>query len=164
MGGQAGRVVVLTLLISVLAGCGGGAAPAEPTATSGPSSTAPVLGEAELAVCDGTIRMSQGVAILRAIRLRRGAGDDLAGALETILEGQRLVLDYASSRMRTRVRTLGFAVTNVTLAVEDFRTTGHRGTAASNIKRRTTALRRAIETFRSWVGCPDPTTDGPPGA
>jgi hypothetical protein len=138
----------------LLAACGGGSGTAGPGSTISPSSSAPVLTEDELAACDGTLRMAQGVAQLRSVRLRRGATGHLTSALDLITEGQRLVVDYAPGRMRTRVRTLGFAVTNLTIAVEDFRTTDRVDAAASNVKRRTTALRRAIDSFRTWVGCP----------
>ncbi len=148
--------MLIVLLVAALLGCGGGAAPGEPVTSADPSASVPVLGEAELAMCDGTIRMDQGVTKLRSVRLRRGAGGSLVGALDMILEGQRLVEEYAPSRTRTRVRTLGFAVTNVVIAVEDFRTTDRQQVAASNIRRRTNALRRGIESFRAWAGCPDP--------
>jgi hypothetical protein len=149
------------LLLAALLGCGGGAVPGDPVTSADPSASAQVLGEAELAVCDGTIRMDQGVTRLRSVRLRRGAGGNLVGALDLVLEGQRLVEEYAPSRMRTRVRTLGFAVSNVVIAVEDFRTTDRQQVAASNIRRRTNALRRSIEGFREWVGCPDPGAGAP---
>lgn len=150
---------VLALLAIVLVGCGDGSTtPSVPAPTGGPSASAPILGEAELAVCDGTTRMNQGVDELHQVRLRRGAGDSLTSALDRVVEGQRLVLEYATGRMRTRVRTLGFAVANITIAVEDFRTTDRYDEAAANIKRRTTALRRAVEAFRTWVGCPEDTT------
>lgn len=149
----------MVLLAVTLVACGGGSEPSFPAATSDPASSIPVLGEAELAVCDGTVRMAQGVARLRDIRARKGAEARLDAALSLVVEGQRLVLDYGTARMRTRVRTLGFAVTNMTIAVEDFRTTDRLEAAASNIKRRTTALRRSIESFRSWLGCPEPIAD-----
>ena len=94
---------------------------------------------------------------LEGIRLRRGASATLGSALELVLEGQRLVLDYAPGRMRPQVRTLGFAVTNLTIAVEGFRTTQRIEAAASTIRRRITSLRRAVDHFRSGVGCPGAT-------
>lgn len=163
MGGQAGRWVVLVLLAAIIVACGGGAAPSLPSATTDPSASVPVLGEAELAVCDGTVRMSQGVARIRDARVRRGADGRLESALGLVVEGQQLVLEYATRRMRARVRTLGFAVTNMTIAVEDFRTTDRVEAAASNIKRRATALRRSIESFRSWLGCPGSVADDEAG-
>lgn len=156
MTGRASGTAVLVLLVATLVGCGSGSAPGGPVASADPSASMPVLGEAELAVCDGTVRMSEGVTRLRSVRVRRGAGNSLGGALDLVLEGQRLVEEYAPSRMRTRVRTLGFAVTNVVIAVEDFRTTDRQQAAASNIRRRTNALGHGIEGFREWVGCPDP--------
>jgi hypothetical protein len=159
---RTGRTLVLALVAAVgVVGCGGGAtAPTDPGVTDSPTASARVLGEAELAVCDGTIRMGQGVTRLRQVRIRRGAADRLGSALDMVLEGQQLVLDYQPGRMRSRVRTLGFAVTNMTIALEDFRTTDRYDAAASNVKRRITALRRAIDSFRSWVGCPDPDPGG----
>jgi hypothetical protein len=157
---RAGRWLTLSLLAALLlVGCGGAASPTTPQASVAPSASIAVLGEAELAVCDGTIRMGQGVTMLRETRLRRGAANRLTSGLDTVVEGQRLVLEYATARMRTRVRTLGFAVTNMTIAVEDYQTTDRLDAAASNIKRRTTALRRAVDSFRSWVGCPPPVAD-----
>jgi hypothetical protein len=88
------------------------------------------------------------------MRVRRGSGGTLGHALDLVLEGQRLILDFAPARMRTRVRTLGFAVTNLTIAVEGFVTADRIEPAAATIKRRTTALRRALDSFRTWVGCP----------
>jgi len=151
--------VVAPLLAASVIGCGGGAAPSVPLPTADPSASIPVLGEAELAVCDGVARMTEGVERFRTTRLRKGADARLSGALDLVTEGQRIVIDFAPTRMYTRVRTLGFAVTNMTIAVEDFGTTDRLDAAASNIKRRTTALRRAVDGFRTWVGCPDPTID-----
>ena len=155
MGSRAGRWLTLVLFaVTVFAGCGGGAAPTGPGTTDASTASAPALTEDELAVCDGTVRMGDGVTRLEGIRLRRGASGTLSNALELVLEGQRLVLDYAPGRIRPQVRTLGFAVTNLTIAVEGFRTTPRIEAAASTIRRRTTSLRRAIDNFRSWVGCP----------
>ena len=160
---RAGRSLTLAVLaLVIVAGCGGGAAPTGPGATGAPTASVPPLGEAELAVCDGTLRMGDGVTRLERTRVRRGAGNDLASALDLVLEGQRLVLDYATGRMRRQVRTLGFAVTNLTIAVEGFRTADRLQAAASTIRRRTSGMRRAIDNFRSWVGCPAPVA-GPPG-
>jgi hypothetical protein len=163
--GRARGGVLLALLALAVLGCGGGASPSGPVATGGPSSSVPALGEAELAVCDGTVRMSEGVARIREIRLRRGAEARVASAFELVAEGQALVTDYAPLGMRTRARSLGFAVTNLSIAIEDLHTTDRVDAAVSNIKRRTTALRRSIEGFRTWVGCPEiagaDTTDDP---
>ena len=165
MGVRAARWLVLSLLAAlVLVGCGGSGGPTAPGSSVAPSASAAVLGEAELAVCDGTTRIGEGVTHLRSIRLRRGAADRLGAALDMVVEGQRLIVEYATSRMRTRVRSLGFAVSNITIAVEDFQTTDRVEAAASNVKRRTTALRRAVDGFRSWVGCPGATGDHAGGA
>jgi hypothetical protein len=155
---RAGRSLVLAVLAAVVVtGCGGGAAPTGPNTTDVPSPSVAPLSEAELAVCDGTVLMREGVARLERIRVRRGAGDSIVGALDLVLEGQRLVLDDTPGRLRQQARTLGFAVTNLTIAVEGFRTTDRMEAAAATIKRRTTALRKAIDTFRASVGCPGPT-------
>ena len=160
---RAGRSLTLAVLVLVVvAGCGGGVAPTGPGTTGAPTASAPPLGEAELAVCDGTVRMDDGVTRLEGLRVRRGSANDLASALDLVLEGQRLVLDYAPGRMRRQVRTLGFAVTNLTIAVEGFRTADRLEAAASTIRRRTTAMRRALDSFRSWVGCSAPVA-GPAG-
>jgi hypothetical protein len=143
------------LAVATLVACGG-ATPSAPVASLLPSASSPVLGQAELTVCDGTVQMRDGVTHLRQVRLRRGAADQLGVALDIVVEGQRLVTDAATTRMRTRVRTLGFAVSNMVIAVEDVRTTDRIDAAASNLRRRTTALRRAIDSFRDWVGCPAP--------
>lgn len=155
MGRRARGGVVLTLIAVSVVGCGGGASPSGPATTVGPSASVPVLGEAELAVCDGTLRMAEGVARIREIRLGRAATARVANAFDLVVEGQALVTEYAPSRMRTRARTLGFAVTNLAIAVEDLRTTNRVDAAVSNIRRRTTALRRSLEGFRTWVGCTD---------
>jgi hypothetical protein len=117
----------------------------------------PALTEADLAVCDGTVRMGQGVSRLERLRVRRQSINSIGGALDSVLEGHRLVVEFAPGRMRTRVRTLGFAVTNLTIGVEGLETSDRMDAAVALIKRRTTALRRAIDNFRSWVGCPSPT-------
>jgi hypothetical protein len=105
--------------------------------------------------------MGEGVARLEGIRMRRGAANTLGSALDLVLEGQRLVLDYAPGRMRSQVRTLGFAVTNLTIAVEGFRTGDRLEAAAATIRKRTAALRRAIDHFRTGVGCPGATAAPP---
>ena len=160
MGPRAGRSLTFVVLaVMAVAGCGGGAAPTGPGTTDTSSPSAPALDEDELAVCDGTVRMSDGVTRLEGIRLRRGASNTLGSAVDLVLEGQQLVLDYAPGRMRPQVRTLGFAVTNLTIAVEGLRTAERVEAAASNIRRRITSLRKAVDHFRSWVGCPGATAN-----
>ena len=154
-------LTLVVLALVVVAGCGGGAAPTGPGTTGAPTASVPPLGEAELAVCDGTVRMGDGVTRLERTRVRRGAGNDLGSALDLVLEGQRLVLDYATGRMRRQVRTLGFAVTNLTIAVEGFRTADRLEAAAATIRKRTAALRRAIDHFRTGVGCAGATAAPP---
>ncbi len=154
---RAGRSLALVVIVAMaVLGCGGGAAPTGPGATDVATSSAPALSDDERAVCDGTVRMGEAVRRLEGIRVRRGAASTLLSTLESLLEGQRLVLDHAPGRMRSQVRTLGFAVTNLTIAIEGFRTADRIEAAASTIRRRTTALSRAVERFRSWVGCPSP--------
>lgn len=161
---RAGRSLALALLaVLALVGCDtGGVAPTGPVATDAPTSSVSPLGEPELAVCDGIVRMTQGVTRLEGVRIRRGAAGSLETALDLVLEGQSLVLDYVPGRLRRQVRTLGFAVSNLIIAVEGFRTTNRIEAAAATIRRRTTALRRAIDQFRSQVGCPDPTSGAAP--
>jgi hypothetical protein len=153
---RAGWWLLLCLsAVLVVTGCGGGASPSPTAAPGDPMASMSPLSDDDLAVCDGTVRMVEGVGRLRAVRVRRGAADQLARALERVVEGQQLVLEYASGAMRTRVRSLGFAVANVTIAIEDLRTTDRYEAAATNVRRRITALRRAVESFRSWLGCPE---------
>jgi hypothetical protein len=161
---RAGRSLTLAVLVAIaVSGCGGGAAPSGSGPSQLPSASVPALTEADLAVCDGTVRMGEGVARLDGLRVRRQSINSIGGALDLVLEGQRLVLDYAPGRMRTRVRTLGFSVTNLVIAIEGLETADRVEAAVATIRRRTTALGRALDNFRTWVGCPSP-TDRPPAS
>jgi hypothetical protein len=70
-----------------------------------------------------------------------------------VLTGQDALRQRAPYQMRTRLRSLGLAVTNLALAVEDLRTTDNVDAAATNVKRSSTALGKAIRSFQRWVGC-----------
>ncbi len=141
------------LLVLVLAGCGAGT-PASPTASLRPGdSPAPSLDDGGIAVCDATLMMETGLTLVAAVKLKRGARDQLEQALQSVLTGQDALRSRASYRMRTRLRTLGLAVTNLTLSVEDFRTTSHISDAAVNVRKATKALGKAIDAFQRWVGC-----------
>jgi hypothetical protein len=148
----------------ITTGCGGAVTPTPSQHPEDPAASTLPLTDDDLAVCDGTIRMDQGATRMRQVRLSQAAVDRLQRGLDLVTEGQALVLQYASDRMVARVRTLGFAVTNATIAIEDLRTTERVDASVTNVKRRTVALRRSIDSFRSWLGCPPPapTTTAPP--
>jgi len=74
--------------------------------------------------------------------------------MQSVLTGQDALVQRAPPyQMRTRLRTLGLAVTNLTLAIEDVQTTARIDVAADNVKRSVTGLGKAIDSFQRWVGC-----------
>lgn len=157
-----GRVLACLLAMSLavtLAGCGSSGAPASPVASASvgspdPSaSPVPSLDVEDIAVCQATRKMEDGLVRLRAVKLRQGARNRLDQALQSILTGHDAVLLHAQRDMRARLRTLGLAVTNMTLAVEDFRTTNRIDVAAANVRRSGTQLVRAVDSFQRWLGC-----------
>ena len=157
-----GRVLVCLLamlLVVVLAGCGSGGAPTSPVASTtvgslDPSaSPLPSLDIEDIAVCQATLRMEDGLVRLRAVKLRQGARNRLEQAHQSILTGYDALLLHAQRDMRTRLRTLGLAITNIALAVEDFRTTDRIDVAAANVRRASTQLGKAIDSFQRWLGC-----------
>jgi hypothetical protein len=149
-------VVVLTL---VLAGCGASGSSNGPTSSTDPgspdpsASPAPSLDVEDIAVCRATLRMEDGLARVQAVKLRQGARNRLDQAMQSVLTGQDALLQHAQYDMRTRLRTLGLAVTNMTLAVEDFQTTDHIDVASANVRRASAQLHRAIDSFQRWLGC-----------
>ena len=151
-----GRIgwLLVALLTLVLMACGGAAPPAGPAGSSGPS-TSPLasLGPDEIGVCEAMLVMEAGLARVQTVKLRAGARHRLDQAVQSVLTGQDALLQRAPYWMRTRLRTLGIAVTNLVLAVEDFRTTIHLDVAAVNVKRASTQLRKSINSFQRWVGC-----------
>ena len=141
--------LVLTL---VIAGCGAGSS--GPTTPSRPGATpAPTLDVVDASVCEATLTMEEGLARVKRIKVRRGSRGRLEQAMESVLTGQDALVQRAPYQMRTRLRTLGLAVTNLTLAIEDVRTTARLDAAASNVKRSVTGLGKAIDKFQAWVGC-----------
>jgi hypothetical protein len=147
---------LLPLLVALaVTGCGA-ATPGGPADSAQPNaSPAASLDLDGIAVCDATVMMEKGLARVRAVKLRRAARSRLEGTLQSVLTGQDALLNRASYRMRTRLRTLGLAVTNLTLAVEDFRTTANIVVAATNVRRASKDLGKAIDSFQKWVGCGD---------
>ncbi len=113
-------------------------------------------------MCDATVMMESGVARVRAVKLKRGARNRLDGAVQSVLTGQDALLGRAPYTMRTRLRTLGLAVTNLQLATEDFWTTDRLDIAATNVRKATTQLGKAIDTFQRWVGCDSLVLPSPP--
>ncbi len=151
-----GRIAWLpcAVLALVLAGCGGGAAPAEPSGSIGPSAS-PIasLDPAEIGVCEAMLTMEAGLARVQSVKLRAGARKRLDQALQSVLTGQDALLQVAPFQMATQLRSLGIAIDNLEIAVEDFRTTLHLDEAAADVKRSTNQLRKAIDVFQHFVGC-----------
>ena len=154
MSGRLLAWLLVTVLTFGLVACGGGAAPSSSPASTGPdASPLASLDPQDVLVCEATLLMESGLDRVRAVKLRRGARNRLDQALQSVLTGQDALLQRATYRMRTRLRTLGIAVTNLTLAVEDFRTTIHLDVAATNVRRASTQLGKAIDNFQKWLGC-----------
>jgi hypothetical protein len=162
----------MVLLLSVLVvACGSGATPAPDESPVGPEASAPStplpsLDPTSIAVCEATDVMADGVRRLRELEVRRGNADRLADAFDVVRTGRDMLMERYASSMRTRVRTLDIAVTNMAIAVEDLRTTPSNRMSATtaNIRSRITGLRRSIATFREFVGCDGPSTDDAPAA
>lgn len=151
-----GRIgwLLVALLTLVLVGCSGTAGPADPSGSLGPSaSPLASLDPDEILVCGAMLVMESGLARVQSVKLRAGARNRLDQAVQSVLTGQDALLQAATYRMRTRIRTLGIAITNLVLAAEDFRTTIHLSAAAANVKRASKDLRKAIDSFQRWVGC-----------
>jgi hypothetical protein len=156
---------LLLVLMLVVTACGAGSSG---PATSGPpdASPAPSLDVIDAEVCEATFAMEDSLVRVKAIKVRRGTRGRLEQALQSVLTGQDALLQRAPYQMRTRLRTLGLAVTNLTLAIEDVRTTARIDTAASHVKRSATSLGKAIDSFQRWVGCgraPTDEADASPG-
>ena len=146
--------LLISLLTLVMVACSGPGTPTRPTGSLDPgASPLASLDPDDIAVCEAMLVMEDGLHRVQAVKLRAGARHRLDQALQSVLTGQDALLQNASLRMRTRLRTLGIAITNLVLAVEDFRTTIHLDVAASNVKRSSSQLRKAIDTFQRFVGC-----------
>lgn len=151
-----GRVgwLLVTLMTLVLVACSGAPPPAGPPGSTGPSaSPLASLDPDETAVCEAMLVMEDGLHRVQAVKLRAGARHRLDQALQSVLTGQDALVQSAPLRMRTRLRTLGLAITNLVIADEDFQTTIHLDVAAVNVKRAGTQLRKAIDSFQRYVGC-----------
>ncbi len=153
-----GRIgwLLVSLLTLVLVACGGpgDAGTTELAPSIRAASPLASLDPDDVAVCEAMLVMEDGLHRVQAVKLRAGARHRLDQALQSVLTGQDAVLQNATLRMRTRLRTLGLAITNLVLAVEDFRTTvtsrcrgGQReALPAPSCARPSTPSRR-------WVGC-----------
>ena len=149
-----GRVLapLLLVLVLVIGACGAGSPGSTPPDQPG-ASPARSLDPIDVAVCEATLIMEAGLTRVKAIKVRRNTRGRLEQALQSVLTGQDALRQRAPYQMRTRLRSLGLAVTNLTLAVEDLRTTDNVDAAATNVKRSGTALGKAIRSFQRWVGC-----------
>lgn len=166
----AGLLMVLLLSVLVVA-CGSGATPTPNESpvgpeTSAPSSPMPSLDATSIAVCETTDVMVDGVRRMRELEVKRGNADRLADAFDVVHTGRDMLMERYPSSMRTRVRTLDIAVTNMTIAIEDLRTAPSTRTSATvaNVRSRITGLRRSIASFRGFVGCDGTSTDDAPDA
>ena len=151
-----GRIgwLLVALLALTLVGCSGAAVPAAPSDPTGPSgSSLASLGPDEIGVCEAMLTMEAGLARVRSVKLRAGARNRLNQALQSVLTGRDALLQVAPYQISTRLRTLGIAISNLEIAVEDFQTTLHIDTAAADVRRNSQQLRKAIDTFQRWVGC-----------
>ncbi len=165
------RVLVwlsMSLLMLVVVGCGGSASPVTPAPSLGATgSPMGSLDPADVGVCEATLTMEHGLERVAAVKLRGGARGRLDQALQSVLTGNDALLQRAPYTMRTRLRTFGLVVTNLTLAVEDFRTTNRIDIAATNVRKATAQLAKAIDSFQRWLGCdaivmPTPPPDASP--
>jgi len=150
----------------VMVGCAGGTPPTPSPSVVPGTSPAASLRTSELGVCEATSTMDDGLTRLQAITLRRTSRRRLDQALEHILTGQDVLRQRATYRMGSRIRTLGIAVTNLILAVEDFQTTTRYDLAAANVRRSANAMGKAVRSFERWVGCdamPEPVSVPSPG-
>ena len=151
--GRIGWLLVVVLTLVVVA-CGGPSAPTRPTGSVDPSaSPLASLDPDAVAVCEDMLLMDDGLVRVQNVKLRAGARGRLDQALQSVLTGQDALVQHASNQMSTRLRTLGLAINNLVIAVEDFRTTIHLDVAAVNVRRATTQLRKAGDSFQRWVGC-----------
>ncbi len=170
-----GLLLLLLFVCVLVVGCSGSAGPTpgstpswDPSGSPGAStSPAPSLDAADIKVCEATLVLADGVRRMRDVELRRNGGRRLSEAFDTVLAGRDMLMQRYPARMRTRVRTLDIAITNMALAVEDLETTpaSRIGATIDNIRTRITGLRRAIVAFQGWVGCEAlAATDEPAGS
>ena len=125
--GAARRRAVAGLLAAVRRPTTRAPAPRLPPRSLGPGS------RTTLAVCEATVAMEDGLTASggKAQGCARGIGPAWSSAIgPRCSRASDCARQRAPLRMRTRLRTLGLAVTNLTLAVEDFRTTDSIDAAA----------------------------------
>lgn len=157
-----------SILALALVGCSGSGSPVTPAPSLGPiGSPMGSLDPGDVGVCEATLTMEHGLERVASVKLRGDARGRLDQALQSVLTGNDALLQRAPYTMRTRLRTFGLAVTNLTLAVEDFRTTNRIDIAATNVRKATTQLTKAIDSFQRWLGCdalvmPTPPADASP--
>ena len=132
---------LLVAVVLALAGCGGGsnASPSPNASDDSPYASGETPGptlNVDPQVCDAMRSLAAAVAAVKAVKLGRTTRDDLLVAFGNVSVAMEDVRRFAPDALRARVRTLGYAVTDLGLSVEDYRTTDRPDLAAPDIDRK----------------------------
>ena len=96
------------------------------------------------------------VAAVKAVKLGRTTRDDLVVAFGNVSVAMDDVRRFAPDALNARVRTLGYAVTDLGLSVEDYRTVdiSQLDQAGPDIDRKGTVAEKALRGLRLSTSCP----------
>jgi hypothetical protein len=154
-----GLKALLVIVLMALAGCGGGS-----SASPGPASSddypyasgetpGPTL-NVDPQLCAAMHNLGVAVAGVKAVKLKPTTRDDLEVAFGNVNVAMDDVWRFAPDLLNARVRTLGYAVVDLGLAVEDFRTTDHLTQAGPDIDRKGSVVEKALRGLRVATTCP----------
>jgi hypothetical protein len=147
-----GRTVTwLIALLVMLGGCGAGAETPLPSGPLG-SFESPLI-EMDPVLCDALDRVSKELRDVRDTRLRRSVGDLLQRRFEDIRVMANEADRVAPYELAAHLNSMWDAVTQLGLAVEDYRTTNNPAEAIAYIRRSITQLQRTLTRFRRAASC-----------
>jgi hypothetical protein len=142
----------LAVLLLVLAGCTAGAETPPPSGLPDGSLESPLVAM-DPVLCGALDRVGKELRDVRDTRLRRAVGDLLQRRFEDIRVMTNEVDRVATYELAAHLNSLWDAVTQLGLAVEDYRTTDQPSEAVSYIRRSITQLQRTLTRFRRAASC-----------
>ena len=157
--GRARAASLVALLLLGLVACGSGPA-SSPTPVASDASPDPSGGvpgptfTVDPQLCEAMRNLATAVASVKAVKLKTSTRDDLGVAFDNVGVAMDDIQRFAPDALIAQVRTLSYAVTDLGLSVEDYRTTDHPDQAAPAIDRKGVTVEKVLRSLHAATSCP----------